>query len=113
MIAEALGDADNLAVYHLTSGSTGTPKGVMLARTATHLVDWTRHTFSSDDIARVAATTSLSFDPSIFEIFVPLCLGGAVVIKANALEPYQMMRTQRCFSAHPRFCHNLQARAST
>jgi amino acid adenylation domain-containing protein len=83
-----LGDADNLAYIIYTSGSTGTPKGVMLAHTATHLVDWTRHTLSSEDIARVAATTSLSFDPSIFEIFVPLCLGGAVVIKANALEPF-------------------------
>jgi amino acid adenylation domain-containing protein len=83
-----LGDADNLAYIIYTSGSTGTPKGVMLAHTATHLVDWTRHTFSSQDIARVAATTSLSFDPSILEIFVPLCLGGAVVIKASALEPF-------------------------
>jgi amino acid adenylation domain-containing protein len=83
-----LGDADNLAYIIYTSGSTGTPKGVMLAHTATHLVDWTRHTLSSEDIARVAATTSLSFDPSIFEIFVPLCLGGAVVIKAHALKPF-------------------------
>ena len=83
-----LGDADNLAYIIYTSGSTGTPKGVMLAHTATHLVEWARHTLSSEDIARVAATTSLSFDPSILEIFVPLCLGGAVVIKANALEPF-------------------------
>ncbi len=83
-----LGDEDNLAYIIYTSGSTGRPKGVMLAHTATHLVDWTRHALSSEDVARVAATTSLSFDPSIFEIFVPLCLGGAVVIKASALEPF-------------------------
>jgi thioesterase domain-containing protein/acyl carrier protein len=37
----------------------------------------------------VAATTSLSFDPSVFEIFVPLCTGGALILKENALEPFR------------------------
>jgi amino acid adenylation domain-containing protein len=77
-----------LAYVIYTSGSTGTPKGVMLGHDATHLVDWARRTYPAQDLARVAAITSLCFDPSVFEIFVPLCTGGAMVLKENALEPF-------------------------
>jgi amino acid adenylation domain-containing protein len=71
-----------------TSGSTGAPKGVMLGHGATHLVDWARQAYSDEQRSRVAATTALSFDPSVFEVFVPLCTGGAVVLKDSALEPF-------------------------
>jgi len=77
-----------LAYVIYTSGSTGAPKGVMLGHGATHLVAWARTAFSDAERARVAATTSLSFDPSIFEIFMPLCTGGAVILKENALEAF-------------------------
>ena len=77
-----------LAYVIYTSGSTGTPKGVMLGHTATHLVRWAEGAYTADERARVAATTSLSFDPSIFEIFTPLCTGGAVILKQNILEPF-------------------------
>ena len=78
----------DLAYLIYTSGSTGTPKGVMLGHGATHLVRWAERAYSADQRARIASTTSLSFDPSIFEIFVPLCTGGAVILKQNALEPF-------------------------
>ncbi|THD77041.1 MAG: amino acid adenylation domain-containing protein [Phenylobacterium sp.] len=81
------GPAD-LAYLIYTSGSTGTPKGVMLGHGATHLVEWARRAYAADDLARVAATTSICFDPSIFEIFTPLATGGALILKANALEPF-------------------------
>lgn len=77
-----------LAYVIYTSGTTGRPKGVMLGHTATHLVDWARTTFADGQLARMAATTSISFDPSILEIFLPLCTGGTVVLKENALEPF-------------------------
>lgn len=77
-----------LAYVIYTSGSTGTPKGVMLGHGATHLVDWARQAWSAEERSLVVASTSLSFDPSVFEIFVPLCTGGAVLLKANALEPF-------------------------
>jgi amino acid adenylation domain-containing protein len=77
-----------LAYVIYTSGSTGRPKGVMLGHGATCLVAWGRRAYSDQERSRVAATTSLCFDPSVLEIFVPLCAGGAVVLKQNALEPF-------------------------
>lgn len=79
---------EDLAYVLYTSGSTGQPKGVMLGHGATHLVDWARRAYSDEERSRIAATTSLSFDPSVFEIFVPLCTGGALILKENALEPF-------------------------
>ena len=78
----------SLAYVIYTSGSTGAPKGVMLGHGAAHLVRWAERAYSFEQRARVAATTSLAFDPSIFEIFMPLCTGGAIVLKQNALEPF-------------------------
>lgn len=79
---------EDLAYVLYTSGSTGRPKGVMLGHTAVNLVAWARSTFTAGELARVAATTSICFDPSVFELFAPLCTGGAVVLKANALKPF-------------------------
>lgn len=82
------GDADALAYVIYTSGTTGKPKGVMLSHTASALVTWARQSFTSHQRSRVAATSSICFDPSILEIFVPLCLGGTVILKKNSLEPF-------------------------
>jgi amino acid adenylation domain-containing protein len=71
-----------------TSGSTGRPKGVVLGHTARALIDWARRAFGGGELARVAATTSVCFDPSVFEIFAPLCTGGTVVLKESGLEPF-------------------------
>jgi amino acid adenylation domain-containing protein len=81
-------DSNDLAYVIYTSGSTGQPKGVMLGHSAIGLIEWARRTFTSAELSRVAATTSICFDPSVFEIFAPLCTGGAVVIKENALDPF-------------------------
>ena len=90
------GDCDNLHVEvqpaHLayvlyTSGSTGKPKGVMLEhRNAVAFLSWGKSAFTADELAGVVALTSLCFDLSIFEVFLPLVCGGAVIVVANALE---------------------------
>ncbi|WP_133254214.1 amino acid adenylation domain-containing protein [Phenylobacterium deserti] len=87
MVRGVAGPSD-LAYVIYTSGSTGRPKGVMLGHTAAGLVDWARKTFTRGEMARMAATTSICFDPSILEIFAPLCTGAAVVLKESALEPF-------------------------
>jgi amino acid adenylation domain-containing protein len=77
----------NLAYVIYTSGSTGRPKGVAIEhRSAVALARWARGVFSADELDGVLAATSICFDLSIFEIFVPLAWGGRVILADNALE---------------------------
>ncbi|MGN6479348.1 condensation domain-containing protein, partial [Luteibacter sp.] len=77
---------DNLAYVIYTSGSTGRPKGVSMHHSIVGLVEWSRTFFRPEDLAGVVAATSICFDLSVFEIFVPLLLGGRVIIRRNALD---------------------------
>jgi amino acid adenylation domain-containing protein len=82
---------ENLAYLIYTSGSTGRAKGVAIEhRSAAAFVHWALTVFPAADLAAVLASTSLCFDLSIFEIFVTLAAGGAVVVAANALELPQL-----------------------
>ncbi|HVR96609.1 MAG TPA: amino acid adenylation domain-containing protein [Thermoanaerobaculia bacterium] len=77
---------DNLAYVLYTSGSTGRPKGVAIAhRGPVARMLWAREAFSAAELAGVLAATSICFDLSVFELFVPLSWGGAVVLADNAL----------------------------
>jgi amino acid adenylation domain-containing protein len=76
----------NLAYLIYTSGSTGKPKAVAIEhRSAVVLVHWAREVFSAEDLEGVLAATSIGFDLSVFEIFVPLSWGGRVIVADNAL----------------------------
>jgi amino acid adenylation domain-containing protein/non-ribosomal peptide synthase protein (TIGR01720 family) len=77
----------NLAYVIYTSGSTGRPKGVAVAhRSPVELVAWSRELFPPQDLAAVLAATSICFDLSVFELFVPLARGGRVLLAGNPLE---------------------------
>ncbi|MBD2494910.1 non-ribosomal peptide synthetase [Nostoc sp. FACHB-280] len=77
---------ENLAYIIYTSGSTGKPKGVMIQHASTvAMLDWADKTFSREARAGVLASTSICFDLSVFEMFVPLCCGGKVILIENAL----------------------------
>ncbi len=79
--------ADNLAYVIYTSGSTGKPKGVAIEhRSAVSLATWARQIFTDEEFAGVLFSTSISFDVSIFELFVTLENGGKVILAKNALE---------------------------
>ncbi|MEH1955413.1 amino acid adenylation domain-containing protein [Nostoc sp.] len=77
---------DNLAYVIYTSGSTGRPKGVMIKHASTvAMLDWANKTFAIEAMQSVLASTSICFDLSVFEVFVPLCCGGKVILIENAL----------------------------
>ncbi|MER8041679.1 amino acid adenylation domain-containing protein [Streptomyces sp. NPDC094032] len=60
-----------------TSGTTGVPKGVVVEHAnAVAFVATVEEHFGADGMARVLASTSLSFDVSVFEIVATLALGG-------------------------------------
>ncbi len=77
---------ENLAYVIYTSGSTGIPKGVAIEhRAPAALMYWAKQTYSREELSGVLAATSLCFDLSIFEIFVPLSWGGTVILADNAI----------------------------
>jgi amino acid adenylation domain-containing protein len=76
----------HLAYVIYTSGSTGRPKGVAIEhRSAVALAGWARGEFAAEELSGVLAATSVCFDLSVFELFVPLAWGGRVILAENAL----------------------------
>jgi amino acid adenylation domain-containing protein len=95
VLAEGEGETDpesgvtpeNLAYLIYTSGSTGRPKGVAIAhRNAVAMLAWAREQFGPEMIRGVLASTSINFDLSVFEFFVPLGWGGTIILAENALQ---------------------------
>jgi amino acid adenylation domain-containing protein/non-ribosomal peptide synthase protein (TIGR01720 family) len=77
---------ENLAYVIYTSGSTGRPKGVAIEHCSTvALLAWSKTVFTLKQLTGVLASTSLNFDLSVFELFVPLSWGGRVILVKNAL----------------------------
>jgi len=79
-------DPGHLAYVIYTSGSTGRPKGVAIEHgAAVALLRWASEVYPAADRAGVLASTSVCFDLSVFEIFLPLCHGGSLILAENAL----------------------------
>jgi amino acid adenylation domain-containing protein len=79
-------DSSHLGYVLFTSGSTGRPKGVALEhRSAVIFIQWAREVFLPEEVAGTLLATSICFDLSVFEMFVPLSMGGKVIIAQNAL----------------------------
>jgi polyketide synthase PksJ len=77
---------EHLAYVIYTSGSTGQPKGILIEHRQTlALLAWARTVFSPEDLRGTLAASSLCFDLSVFEIFLPLSVGGTVIVAEHAL----------------------------
>ena len=75
-----------MAYLIFTSGSTGVPKGVAIEhRSAAALLRWAVSEFSPAQLRGTLASTSVCFDLSIFEIFLPLSQGHTVILVENIL----------------------------
>ena len=74
-------NSDNLAYVIYTSGSTGQPKGVMIPhRGICNQLQWRQTTFKLTGQDKVLQTISFSFDPSVWQIFWPLCYGAQLIL---------------------------------
>jgi amino acid adenylation domain-containing protein len=51
----------------------------------TGLLSWARAQFTAEELSKVLASASLSFDVSVFELFTPLTVGGSIEIVPNLL----------------------------
>jgi amino acid adenylation domain-containing protein/non-ribosomal peptide synthase protein (TIGR01720 family) len=83
--------ARNLAYIIYTSGSTGRPKGAAIEhRSAAVFSQWARERFKPEAFAGMLALSSVCFDLSLFELFVPLHWGGKVIIVRDVLHLSQV-----------------------
>jgi amino acid adenylation domain-containing protein len=83
--------SQELAYVLFTSGSTGKPKGVEIEhRSVAALVGWAQEVYERKELEGVLFSTSISFDLSVYELFVTLSLGGRVILAENALELPEM-----------------------
>lgn len=77
---------DDLAYVLYTSGSTGKPKGVGVAhRNVVNFIMCMRSLVPDDDLEGILFSTSLNFDISVYEIFLPLLFGGKMILVDNLL----------------------------
>ena len=74
-------NADCLAYVIYTSGSTGKPKGAMNAhRGICNRLLWMRDQYDVDSRDSVLQKTPISFDVSVWELFLPLICGARLVL---------------------------------
>src|SRR2546426_5971912 len=72
---------DQLAYVIYTSGSTGQPKGAMNShRGIGNRLAWMQATYGLTGADRVLQKTSINFDVSVWELFLPLGTGATLVV---------------------------------
>lgn len=93
-------DPESLAYILYTSGSTGRPKGVEIRHSSVvNFLESMRREpgFAADDT--LLAITTLSFDISVLEFFLPLVTGGKVVVASHE-DTFDGTRLQSLIERH-------------
>ena len=91
--------SQSLAYIIYTSGSTGRPKGVAIShRSAVNTIEDVNERWAVTHEDRVLAVSALDFDLSVYDIFGPLSVGGAIVLieecaRRDAARWWQLVRT--------------------
>lgn len=88
--------SNSLAYIIYTSGSTGHPKGVMINHSTLMNFFWSmRSNPGMDKDSVILALTSISFDPSTLELFLPLIVGAKIVMGSEkiATNPLLLIET--------------------
>src|SRR5439155_26175421 len=79
------GNLDDVAYLLFTSGSTGTPKGVPIRhRNVAGYVAHGVERYAVGPGCRLSQTFDLTFDPSVFDLFVSWGSGATLVVPAEA-----------------------------
>ena len=83
---ETINQPEDLAYAIYTSGSTGTPKGVMISHQGNiNMVTDQVKRFEITPTDRCLQFASVSFDASVYEIFIALYAGASIVLLTNEI----------------------------
>jgi amino acid adenylation domain-containing protein len=96
-------DADDPAYVFFTSGSSGVPKAVLgRHRGLSQFVEWQGERFGVNEHDRVAQLVSLSFDPMLRDIFLPLTRGACLCIPSaiDELDPLAWVGSEAVSVVH-------------
>lgn len=75
---------EDLLYIIYTSGSTGNPKGVMVShRSVVNFLEWSKDYLAVNCFTSILARTSICFDISVLELFLPLISGGTLVLESK------------------------------
>jgi enterobactin synthetase component F len=86
MVEPVVAGPKDLAYVLYTSGSTGSPKAVGVEHgNLINLISWGRSIVSDAELRGFLFSTSLNFDLSAFEMFLPLAFGGCMILVDNLL----------------------------
>ncbi|WP_028064018.1 non-ribosomal peptide synthetase [Solirubrobacter soli] len=99
--AAAPGESTDPAYVIYTSGSTGRPKGVVVRHdNAVNLLTFEAKTYSAAELEGVLAATSVCFDPSVSQLFLPLITGGTVIMAPDLLALHTLPARERVTLLH-------------
>ncbi|MGW4244546.1 amino acid adenylation domain-containing protein, partial [Nocardia sp. NPDC004722] len=90
--------SSNAAYVLFTSGSTGRPKGVVITHAAVmNQLDWMCGQYELGDTDAFLHKTPITFDASVWELFLPLRIGARLVIAlpGGHLDPGYLLDTVR------------------